>query len=189
MTNAEIIATTLDQFLDHEVSLVVYGRAALALGFDHVPEAVGRSLDLDVILPFSEAARIECDDQFWDAQQKLNDALESSGLYMTHLFLEDQVFLRPDWAAHIQPVLRPLTKRLKLFRPCAVDLILTKMMRGNDVQDMEDITFLVQHERVTAAMMEPAFTQVRIPNVEGFRETFQQALPTVRRILATPRPH
>lgn len=65
MTNAEIIATTLDGLLDHEVSLVVYGRASLALGFDNVPEAVGHSLDLDVILRFSEIQRLENDDQFW----------------------------------------------------------------------------------------------------------------------------
>ena len=76
MTNAEIIATTLDGLLDHEVRLIIYGRAALALGFDNVPESVGKSLDLDVILPFSEAARIEADDQFWAAQQQLNKSLE-----------------------------------------------------------------------------------------------------------------
>lgn len=34
MTNAEIIASTLDGLLDHEVSLVAYGRASIALGFD-----------------------------------------------------------------------------------------------------------------------------------------------------------
>jgi hypothetical protein len=111
----------------------------LALGFDDVPEAVGRSLDLDVILPFSEAARIEADDQFWSAQQELNKSLESKGLYLTHIFQQDQVFLRPDWEKHIKPVLRPSTHRLKLFRPDTVDLVLTKMMRGEDFQDMEDI--------------------------------------------------
>ena len=44
MTNPEIIATTLDALLDHDVNLIVYGRAALALGFDNVPEAAARSL-------------------------------------------------------------------------------------------------------------------------------------------------
>ena len=184
MTNAEIIATTLDGLLDHEVRLVVYGRAALALGFDDVPEAVGRSLDLDVILPFSEAARIEADDQFWDAQQRLNSVLESRGLYLTHMFQEDQVFLRPDWERHIKPVLRPRTRWLKLFRPDTVDLVLTKMMRGDDAQDMEDIQFLVQHDGLTAEDLEPAFASARIPDMEEFRGSFQTALKTVRRLLA-----
>jgi hypothetical protein len=132
MTNAEIITTTLDGLLDHEVRLIIYGRAALALGFDNVPESVGKSLDLDVILPFSEAARIEADDQFWAAQQQLNKSLQSCGLYLTHIFQEDQVFLRPDWEKHTKPVLRPSTRWLKLFRPDTVDLILTKMMRGEE---------------------------------------------------------
>ena len=183
MTNAEIIATTLDALLDHEVTLVIYGRAALALGFDNVPEAVGRSLDLDVILPFSEAAKIEADDQFWAAQHQLNKALENKGLYLTHIFQEDQVFLRPDWQKHIKPVLRPITHRLKLFRPDAVDLILTKMMRGDDAQDMEDIQFLVESEGLTLEAMEPAFASVRIPDVEELRETFQRALTHVRMII------
>ena len=183
MTNAEIIATTLDALLDHEVTLVIYGRAALALGFDDVPEAVGRSLDLDVILPFSEAARIEADEQFWAAQHQLNKALENKGLYLTHIFQEDQVFLRPDWQKHIKPVLRPITHRLKLFRPDAVDLILTKMMRGDDAQDMEDIQFLVESEGLTLKAMEPAFASVRIPDVEELRETFQRALTHVRMII------
>lgn len=183
MTNAEIIATTLDALLDHEVTLVIYGRAALALGFDNVPEAVGRSLDLDVILPFSEAARIEADEQFWAAQHQLNKALENKGLYLTHIFQEDQVFLRPDWQKHIKPVLRPITHRLKLFRPDTVDLILTKMMRGDDAQDMEDIQFLVESEGLTLEAMEPAFASVRIPDVEELRETFQRALTHVRMII------
>lgn len=111
MTNAEVIATTLDNLLDHEVSLVIYGRAALALGFDQVPEAVGRSLDMDVILSVSQAAVLDADDQFWEAQARLNAELEKNGLYMTHLFEEDQVFLRHDWEQHIQPVRRPATRR------------------------------------------------------------------------------
>ncbi len=184
MTNAEIIALTLDGLLDHEVKLIIYGRAALALGFDNVPEDVGRSLDLDVILPFSEIARIEADDQFWAAQQQLNELLKSKGLYLTHIFQEDQVFLRPDWEKHISPVLRPATRRLKLFRPDTIDLILTKMMRGDDAQDMEDIQFLLKSGGLTIEDMEPAFAVVKIPDVEELRETFQKALQHVRRILS-----
>jgi len=39
-----------------------------------------------------------------------------------------------------------------LFRlpPATLDLILTKMMRGEDSQDMEDRAFLIQHDRITA---------------------------------------
>jgi hypothetical protein len=184
MTNAEIIANTLDGLLDHEVSLVAYGRASIALGFNQVPEAVGRSLDMDVILRFSHAAELEADDQFWEAQAQVNAVLEKQGLYMTHLFQEDQVFLRPDWEQHIVPVLRPPMRWLKLFRPATIDLILTKMMRGDDPQDMADVDFLIRHDRITPAQMEPAFDTVRMPDIQELRDAFDRALPVVRRLLA-----
>lgn len=144
MTNAEIIASTLDGLLDHEISLVTYGRASIALGFN-----------------------------------------EKQGLHMTHLFHENQVFLRPEWEQHIVPVLRPPTRWLKLFRPATIDLILTKMIRGNDPQDMADVDFLILHDHITAAQMEPAFATVRIPDIQELRNAFQRALPVVRRLLST----
>ena len=94
-TNAEIIATTLDGLLSHETSPVVYGWSSIALGFDHLLEVIGRSLDLDVILSFSQMEVPDADEQFWQAQKEVNVALEKLGLYMTHLFQEDRVFLRP----------------------------------------------------------------------------------------------
>ncbi len=96
-TNAEIIVTTtLDGLLSHETSPVVYGWSSIALGFDHLPEVIGRSLDLDVILSFSQMEVPDADEQFWQAQKEVNVALEKLGLYMTHLFQEDQIFLRPE---------------------------------------------------------------------------------------------
>jgi hypothetical protein len=183
MTNAEIIATTLDGLLDHEVSLVAYGRASIALGFDRVPEAVGRSLDMDVILRFSHAAELEADDQFWDAQAEVNAVLEKQGLYMTHLFQEDQVFLRPEWEQHIVPVLRPPTRWLKLYRPATIDLILTKMMRGEDPQDMADVDFLIRHDHITPEQLEPAFATMRMPDIQELHDAFDRALPVVRALL------
>jgi hypothetical protein len=188
MTNAEIIATTLDNLLDHEVSLIAYGRASIALGFNDVPDAIGLSLDLDVILRFSNAAELDGDDQFWEAQAEVNKVLEKRGLYMTHLFLEDQVFLRPDWERFIVPVLRPETKFLKLYRPHTIDLILTKMMRGNDPQDMSDVEFLVKHDGITGEQMEPAFQIVRMPDIQELRDAFNKALPVVREIVSRNEP-
>jgi len=95
-TNAEIIAITLDALLSHETSPVVYGCASIALGFDHLPEVIGRSLDLDVILSFSQMEVLDADEQFWQAQKEANVALEKLRLYMTHLFQEDRVILRPE---------------------------------------------------------------------------------------------
>ncbi|MCX6876921.1 MAG: hypothetical protein NTW21_24370 [Verrucomicrobia bacterium] len=51
-----------------------------------------------------------------------------------------------------------------------MDLILTKMMRGNDPQDMDDVAFLARQDGVTPEQMEPAFVAVRMPDVQELRE-------------------
>lgn len=183
VSNAERIVLALDNLLEREVPLVVYGRAAIALGYESVPDGVKLSLDVDVILRFSEGPALDVPDPFWSAQVRVNEQLKKEGLYMTHMFVESQVFLRPDWAEHIVPVLRPETRWLKLFRPHSIDLILTKMMRGDDPQDMEDISFIVRHDGITLADMEPAFANVRMPEVVELRDAFDRALPVVRGIL------
>jgi len=47
MDNAELILKTLDQHLDHPVRLILYGRAALQLGFANPPAEVSFSKDVD----------------------------------------------------------------------------------------------------------------------------------------------
>jgi len=179
MTNAERIVSTLDSLLDHEVSLVIYGRAAVALGFTSPPREVANSLDVDVILRDSHTAALDADDQFWDSQAAVNAKLDREGLYMTHLFGERQVFLRRKWESEILPVLRPPLKFLRLFRPATIDLILTKMMRGNDEQDMQDVDFMIRHDRVTQRQIEDAFRDAVIPEGVELRDAYDRARPTV----------
>ncbi len=179
MTNAERIVSTLDSLLDHEVSLVIYGRAAVALGFTSPPREVANSLDVDVILRDSHTAALDADDQFWDSQAAVNAKLDREGLYMTHLFGERQVFLRRQWESEILPVLRPPLKFLRLFRPATIDLILTKMMRGNDEQDMQDVDFMIRHDRVTQRQIEDAFRDAVIPEGVELRDAYDRARPTV----------
>ncbi|MBL9145856.1 MAG: hypothetical protein JNM99_19410 [Verrucomicrobiaceae bacterium] len=181
--NPSEVLSTLDAALDHEVSLVLYGRGALCLGYDGVRPEFGSTKDVDGIIRNVELQTLVNDDQFWDAVDATNKQLEPKGLYITHLFQEDQVFLRPEWEQHIVPVLRPPTRHLKLFRPHTIDLILTKMMRGNDLQDMQDVEFLVRHDHITLADMEPAFANVRMPDIQELHEAFDRALPVVRQII------
>ena len=179
MINAERIVNTLDEQLDHEVSLVIYGRAAVALGFTNSPEHVNRSLDVDVILRKSCTAALDADHQFWNAQAKVNELLDKDGLYMTHLFGEEQVFLRIQWESEIVPVLRPTLRHLRLFRPATLDLILTKMMRGNDEQDMQDVDFMIRHDRITRSQIEGAFRDAVIPEGVELHDAYDRAKPTV----------
>lgn len=181
--NPTEVLQTLDRELDHEVGLVLYGRAALYLGFPDAPAEFGTTQDVDGIIRLAQLPALMEDHRFWDAQERTNRILEPRGLYITHLFCEDQVFLRPDWELHLVPVTRPVTRWLRLFRPHAVDLILTKMMRGNDPQDMADIAFIVRKSGVTLADMETACDEVRMPDLPELRDAFEKALPFVREIL------
>jgi hypothetical protein len=94
------------------------------------------------------------------------------------------VFLRPDWERHIVPITRPETQFLSLFRPHVIDLILTKMMRGNDELDMADIRFLASRGNVTPPQMDQAISEARMPEVIELREAFERAIPVVRAIVA-----
>src|SRR5437667_9700165 len=117
MDNASRILQTLDGHLDRPVRLVLYGRAALQLGFEDPPQEVAESRDVDAIIPLADLDKLSSDESFWDAQDATNRELGPKGLYITHLFRADQVFLRPDWDQHLVPITRPSTRWLRLFRP------------------------------------------------------------------------
>ena len=179
MSNAARILSVLDGLLTKEAKLIIYGRAAIALGFANPPEATLRSLDVDALLSTSYETAFADTPEFWDAQAELNRLLERDGLYMTHIFPADMVFLRPQWESEIVPTLRPALKHLRLFRPATLDLLLTKMMRGNDEQDMQDIDFLMRHDRLTRPQIEGAFAEAVIPDNQELRDAFARAQPTV----------
>ena len=181
--NAERILSALDRRLDHEVSLVIYGRAAIALGFENPPEEVTKTLDVDALIPVSQIARFRADLTFWDAQEGTNRELDKEGLYITHLFEANQVFLRRDWEQHLVAITHPPMRWLRLFRPATLDLILTKMMRGDDPQDMADIAFVIRHDSVTPDQIESAIADAVIPDLAELREAFERAKPRVREMV------
>ncbi len=179
MTHPELIVTTLDRHLDHDVSLVLYGRSSINLGFSDPPPMTAGTMDLDSILRLSTWPTLQADDNFWDALEKTNRELSAQGLYIAHLFDEVQVFLRSDWEAQIVPITRPPLRFLRLFRPATLDLILTKMMRGDDAQDLEDIAFLIRHDGVTRSQLEETFQRARLPEVVELHDAFAKAKPLV----------
>ncbi len=86
MNNPLKILRILDKNLSHPVSLLIYGKAAIALGFPVPPDDAGTTMDVDAILPMKELDAIVQDGKFWDALDKTNHELESNGLNMTHIF-------------------------------------------------------------------------------------------------------
>jgi hypothetical protein len=113
----------LDSFLEKQTRIVLFGRAALALGFGDGGARFGKTQDVDAILPAVEMARIESDTQFWAAIALTNKTLDPSGLYLSHLFTDRQVALTPDWLRKIVAVASEGFRHLQLFRPSVTDLI------------------------------------------------------------------
>ena len=177
MNNPLEILRTLDRHLPKAAELTVFGRSALVLGYPDSPPDYGATHDVDGIISVSAE---EPDSDFWIAQQATNAELQNRGLYITHLFRELDVILEPNWQPRRVALELPLTK-LKVFRPAMVDLVLTKMARG-DEQDLEDIGFLLSQEPIVPRELQAAFARARVPEVAEIRQLFIAAQPKVLKL-------
>ena len=184
MNNPLEILRALDKNLDHKISLVLFGKAAIALGFQHPPEGSDQTMDVDSILTNGLPDGISNDMAFWESLETTNQDLAPSGLYRTHLFEEEQVILSPDWLAKTVPIELGLPN-IRVLRPSALDLVLTKMMRG-DPQDLEDIGFLIKSDNITPEELEVAFKTARVPDENEILDLFQRAQPEVLDIAKKP---
>jgi hypothetical protein len=123
---------------------------------------------------------LEAEDEkldFWEAQQRTNAELEPEGLYLTHLFRELEVILTPDWVSRRFRIPLEL-RRLEVFRPATLDLILTKMARG-DENDLADIEFLLTREPLTTDQLHAAFARARVPDIPEIQALFHASQPKV----------
>lgn len=177
MNNPLRILQTFDRYLAAPVELTLFGRAALALGYPAGPATFATTHDVDAILPLAWLAAEDENLGFWEAQQRTNAELEPEGLYITHLFRESEVILTPDWLT--RRVRIPLElRRLAVFRPATLDLVLTKMARG-DENDLADIGFLLDREPLIADQLRAAFAGARVPGIPETQALFLAAQPKV----------
>lgn len=135
---------------------------------------------MDAILPLVWLAAEDENLDFWEAQQKTNVELEPAGLYITHLFREVEIILSPDWIDH-RVRLNIQFPKLRVLRPATLDLVLTKMARG-DENDLADIHFLLDTEKLSTDQLRATFQRARVPDVPEIRELFQAAQPKVLEI-------
>lgn len=189
MNNPLIILNELDKHLHEEIQLIIFGKSAIVLGFPTAPSAYESTMDVDGIIPMEILESLSNNENFWEALEKTNEALKPTGLYMTHIFQEDQIILKPDWLE--ETVLLDLgLKYLKIQRPSTLDLILTKMMRGDDA-DLEEINFLIKADNISPAALEAAYQVARVPNIPEIKEIFLRSQDAVRRLIhpvETPSP-
>jgi hypothetical protein len=183
MNHPEQIVRALDMNLVNPTRLILYGRAALALGFPDPQPSFHATMDVDAILPEVEMAAIEADESFWSAIETTNDQLRSSGLYLTHLFTDSQVILRSDWLDQIVPIHLKGLVHLSLFRPASEDLLLTKMMRI-DPQDRSDIAFLLQHSHINPDQLNRLLNSARTPEIPEIQDAFDQNSLWLRHLVA-----
>lgn len=172
-SNPLTILKALDGFLSEPFELIVYGRSALALGYPNPPLDFQVTLDVDAILPSKDLQAIEANDDFWEAQDKVNALFADAGLYFTHLFEERQVILSPGWYDTIVSLDVFGFERLGLKRPSTQDLILTKMMRV-DPQDREDIHFLLQQSDYNATGFSACLRDAICPDVPEIQDAFEK---------------
>jgi hypothetical protein len=177
MSNPLRILRTVDRHLSLPAEITLFGRSALALGFSPAPAHFHNTRDVDGILPLSWLEPPDEHEDFWRAVQLANSELERDGLYLTHLFREVDVILQPDWFTRRVRIDVDL-KQLAVFRPAAIDLILTKMARA-DEDDLQDIQFLIKTESLTADQLNAALARARVPGVPEIQELFDRARPRV----------
>jgi len=177
MSNPLRILRTLDQNLTLPAEITLFGRSALALGYPQSPDHFHNTQDVDGILPLAWLQPPDAHQDFWQAVERTNIELEPDGLYLTHLFREIDVILQPDWFSQ-RLRLDVGLRKLAVFRPATIDLILTKMARADD-DDLQDIRFLLRQETLTQEQLERAFGRARVPDVEEIRELFNRARPKV----------
>lgn len=96
MNNPLRILQAVDAKLDQPVEFFLFGRAALVPGFADPPPEASATYDVDGIIPRDLLATLRVNDQWWMAVKAANDELEVDGLYLTHLFDEDQIILLAD---------------------------------------------------------------------------------------------
>ena len=168
--NAWRILSTLDGHLDSPVELTLYGRAAIYLGFSQPPEETAYSRDVDAVLWMGQAEELAEQTNFWNALEKTNELLAADGLYISHLFVEDQVILRPCWREARVAIPAPLQK-LRLFRLSDLDLLLSKLMR-DDAQDLRDALHIATAGALTDEQIRDAFTQAVVPPIPEITEQF-----------------
>ena len=180
MNNPLRILQTVDAKLDQPVEFFLFGRAALVLGFANPPDEAAATRDVDGIIPRDLLAGLQANERWWTALKIANDELEAEGLYLTHLFDEEQIILRANWREQVVHVASEGLRFLKLRRPATTDLILTKMMRGPDPEDMQDIHFYLQRDpTIGVTELQTAFAVATGPDVPEIWQFFAAAKPVV----------
>lgn len=172
MQNSEYILATLDDCLKQRLTVPLHltGGAALDLvyGIQRFSE------DVDCLCTLTEAAAIDSP-AFQDALAETNRRLEPRGLYLTHIFDEDELIHLPDWTSRLTPPPHhaPVFKHLQYDAVSAEDIILSKLTRF-DAKDQMDIGDLMRVCSITRNRIDGLIASAVVPEV--WSETWSAGL-------------
>jgi hypothetical protein len=181
-SNPEIILRRLNEQLNAPLELTVIGRAALILGYDPpiLGENAGQTFDVDLVIPRDQEEALDRNDAFWSALERTNNLLSTADLYLSHIFLENQIILGENWKDRRVRMVLAGANNLILFRPSSLDLLLSKMARADDPIDRADILQLIRREHFPQQRIEAAFSTARCPSEPDLIEQFEKAKSFVR---------
>jgi hypothetical protein len=181
-SNPEVILRRLNEELSVVVELTLIGRAALILGYAPPisPGCAAQTFDVDVVIPLDQEQILDRNEPFWAALERTNELLRSSELYLSHIFLENQIILGDRWIERRVPIMLSGADKLALFRPSSVDLLLSKMARADDPADRADILALIERERFSRDIIERAFEAARCPHDADLLEQFEKSKRFIR---------
>ena len=174
MTNAERLLRAVDERLDEDVELTLYGRAALHLGFTNPPPEYALSRDVDAVLWVGQAEALAEHGNFWAAIEDVNHLFADQELYISHFFEETQVILTPLWRQKRVPVPGDW-KRLRLYRLGDEDLFLSKLMRDDPI-DRADAQFIIRTAPLSPEQIRVAIHAARVPPIPEIEDQFRACI-------------
>lgn len=161
MANApELILQTLDRHLTGPGEIRLLGGAALILAYGRQRSTE----DADLLLDDAECQTLIDSAGFSEAVEATNRELEPRQLYLTHIWGPEQIPLTPSWRAATRRVAVSGLSRLTVTALGPLDLITSKLARGDD-DDLADVAWVMGHEGLSAATVSDALARAIVPDV------------------------
>lgn len=171
-----LILRTLDKHLTAQGRVRLFGGAALILGYG----SQRQTEDADLLLDDAECRALIDNAGLGEAVEATNRELNPLGLYLTHIFGPEREILSAGWRERCRKVEIEGLTRLEVSALAAVDLVLTKLGRG-DEGDFYDIRFLLKTRRVDPQTLRAVLAQAEVPEV--LREIFITSRTNLLRLL------
>jgi hypothetical protein len=177
----ELILKTLDKHMGSKGTIRLMGGAALTLayGLDRATE------DADLLLDDTEAQFLAEHCDFGAALEKTNRELEPKRLYVSHIWGPEQQILTPEWRQSCRSLPNALQlSNLSLESLGPLDIIVSKMARA-DAEDLQDVSHLLRHEKLTAEQVRQAISRAQVPEI--LKEVFADSRPRIEALLREER--